>query len=143
MVGDRNNAPFAVSSKKQDTCVTPAPAGGEFGALSMSCMEIIVYRNFADDIGFRQKFATELYTDCDPAITMANSPNLTKNSKFYCAKVGFVRECVDRGIVQLIHTPGAGNPTDLLAKPTTGADFKNKRNALLNVKSNPNFTKYL
>ena len=106
-------------------------------------MDIIVYRNFAEDIGFRQTHATELYTDCDPAITMANSHHLTKNSKHYCAKVGFIRECIFRGIVQLVHTPGAGNPTDLLAKPTTGADYKTKRNQLLNVRANPNFTKYL
>ena len=141
-VGDRNNAPFSVTSRKQQTCVTLCPSGGELIALTETCKEIIVFRNFAEDIGFPQPGPTTLYSDCDPAITMATSKELTKNSKIYTAKEGFVRQCVARGLVTLTHIAGQGNPTDLLAKPTIGADFILKRNALLNVKANPDFAKY-
>jgi hypothetical protein len=142
-VGSMDNAPFAFDSKMQKTCITTAAAGGEFVVCSEACKSIIVFRNFSSDIGFRPTGPTPLHTDCDPAIKMANAFYLTKNAKSMSAKGGFIRECVARSIVELIHVPGEGNPTDLLAKPTTGADFKSKRNILMNIKSNPNYSKYL
>ena len=139
MVGDRYNAPFDTDSRRQLTCISTSPAGGEFLVLSETCQKIIIYRNFAAECFFPQRQPTNLYTDCDPAITMATSVELNPKTKIYTAKEGFIRQCVDRGIVKLHHIEGKGNPTDLLAKPTTGTDFKNKRN----IKANPEFSRYL
>ena len=137
------HAPFDFDSRRQTTCISPSPAGGEFLVLSETCQKVIIYRNFSAECGFKQRQPTDLYTDCDPAITMATSIELAPKTKIFTAKEGFIHQCVTRDIVKLHHIEGKGNPTDQLAKPTIGSDFKLKRNILLNVTANPLFVKYL
>ena len=94
MVGDRDNAPFSVTSRAQKTCIVHFPTGGELMALGETCKEICVNRNFAEDIGFPQNNPTKLSTECNSVITMGNAPELTKQHKPYAAKVGFIRQCI-------------------------------------------------
>jgi hypothetical protein len=158
-MGDFENAAF-FSKTWYLTILTNAATIAEFLGMSDVTRIINEYRNLLDWAGYPQTeptsiaflsngdpqqmpSPTELQNDCESAITMVTSEDLTKGSKHLKARENYVRQEYQFGNIDPIKVPTKDFSIDFMTKACIGSDFKSKRNQHFNVKANPNFSKNL
>jgi hypothetical protein len=111
------NAPVSVTSKKQSV-VTDSSSYAEFVQLYQATKEIVFLRDVLDEMNFKQDSPTIIYVDNAACLQVAYSERAGKSrSKHWNSKYMFVRECVEKGIIQLLHVPSEENIADIFTKP--------------------------
>lgn len=59
-----------------------------------------------------------------------NTTAKNKKCRHFMMLVNFIKEQIQHGLIKFYKVPSANNTADLLAKPTFGPDFLNKRKSL-------------
>ncbi|CAM9933680.1 unnamed protein product, partial [Heterosigma akashiwo] len=99
---------------KQDLAALSTPHA-EYVALVFTCQVILFFRDMLKEIGFEQSGPTTIFVDSLSAKYTAEG--VTKKSKFIDIKFHFIRDCVAKGLVKVIHIPSEENLADLFTKP--------------------------
>lgn len=120
-----NNA-FTWSSKKQPI-VTLSSCEAEYVAATSCVCHAIWLRSMLKELHMEQEDATEIYVDNKSAIDLAKNPVYHDRSKHINTRYHFIRECIARKDVQVIHTRSENQVADILTKPINEKDFSRQR----------------
>jgi hypothetical protein len=74
-----------------------------------------------------QEDATEIYVDNKSAIDLAKNPVYHDRSKHINTRYHFIRECVARNDVRVIHTRSEDQVADIFTKPLKEKEFSRLR----------------
>jgi transposase InsO family protein len=95
----------------------------EYVAGSMAGQEIIWMRYLFEELGFSNDKASLLFMDSNSAIQVAKNPEHQSTMKHVHRYYHWVRERVNGGEIQIIHTPGNDNVADIFTKPLHKSKF--------------------
>jgi len=132
-----DSAPFFVSSKKQKDCVAVGSMEGEYVALSSAARKVLEFRYFLADIDFPQPSVTVVNEDNMSAINLAVAPCVTRKSRHIHIRHHFIRDCVAKNLIKLVHMPTDLMLADFLTKPFGPKKFTHFRDRIFNVHSIP------
>jgi hypothetical protein len=108
--------PIAWSSKQQLT-VAASSCEAEYVACAHCAREVIWLRALFGELGFTQTDASSLLCDNKGAVACTHDPHSHSRMKHIDITEHFIRDCVNRGVIDVQHVPGIQNPADLLTKP--------------------------
>jgi hypothetical protein len=57
-----------------------------------------------------------VYTDSTSGIDQLSAYRNSVKGRYYCRDMNFLRDLIERGVIQLEHIPGEDNHSDLLTK---------------------------
>ncbi|PWA98023.1 hypothetical protein CTI12_AA024020 [Artemisia annua] len=120
-----NNA-FTWSSKKQPI-VTLSSCEAEYVATTSCVCHAIWLRSMLKELHMEQEDATEIYVDNKSAIDLAKNPVYHDRSKHINTRYHFIRECIARKDVRVIHTRSEDQVADIFTKPLNEKDFSRQR----------------
>ncbi|GKD47729.1 retrovirus-related pol polyprotein from transposon TNT 1-94 [Tanacetum coccineum] len=120
-----NNA-FTWSSKKQPI-VTLSSCEAEYIAATSCVCHAIWLRSMLKELHMEQEDATEIYVDNKSAIDLAKNPVYHDLSKHINTRYHFIRECIARKDVRVIHTSSEDQVADIFTKPLNERDFTRQR----------------
>ncbi|GJS95906.1 retrovirus-related pol polyprotein from transposon TNT 1-94 [Tanacetum coccineum] len=120
-----NNA-FTWSSKKQPI-VTLSSCEAQYIAATSCVCHAIWLRSMLKELHMEQEDATEIYVDNKSAINLAKNPVYHDRSKHINTRFHFIRECIARKDVRVIHTSSEDQVTDIFTKPLNEGDFTRQR----------------
>ena len=108
--------------KKQQT-VSTSTAEAEYVAASACCSQVIWRQYQLLDYGLRFQ-ATSIFCDNDATIRICKNPVEHSKTKHIDIKVHFIRDCYDRGLIQMEEVHTDNNVADLFTKPLARARFE-------------------
>jgi hypothetical protein len=68
-------------------------------------------------LGFRQDTPTPIYCDNQGTVICTHDPQHHSRMKHIDIRFHFVRDCVQKRLIDVMHIPGVENVADLLTKP--------------------------
>jgi hypothetical protein len=110
--------PIAWSSKQQLTVATSS-CEAEYVACAHCARQTIWLRALFAELGFPQNDASPLLCDNRGAVACSHDPHSHSRMKHIDITEHFIRDCVNRGVIDVQHIPGVENPADLLTKSLT------------------------
>jgi hypothetical protein len=108
--------PLAWSSKQQ-TLIALSSCEAEYISCTHCARQIIWLRSLFRELGFPQLHASILYCDNQGTVSCTHDPHAHSRMKHIDLRAHFIRDCVNRRIIDVHHIPGTQNPADLLTKP--------------------------
>ena len=120
-----NNA-FTWSSKKQPI-VTLSSCEAEYVAATSCVCHAIWLRSMLKELHMEQEDAYEIYVDNKSAINLAKNLVYHDRSKHINTRYHFIRECIARKDVRVIHTRSEDQVADIFTKPLNENDFSRQR----------------
>jgi hypothetical protein len=106
--------PVAWSSKQQ-AVIALSSCEAEYLSTSHGARETVWLKSLLDELGFPQT-EPPLYCDNTGTIQCAQDPHSHSKMKHIDIRHHFIRDCVNRGLIHVIHIPGIENIADLLTK---------------------------
>jgi hypothetical protein len=110
------NGPLSWSSKQQ-VVVALSSCEAEYLACSHCARQIIWLRSLFQELGFPQQFPTSLYCDNQGTVSCTHDPQSHSRMKHIDIRAHFIRDSVNKRLIDVHHIPGTENPSDLLTKP--------------------------
>ncbi|CAM9709115.1 unnamed protein product [Heterosigma akashiwo] len=95
----------------------------EYVALAFTCQVILFFRDLLKEIGFEQSGPTTIFVDNLSAQFIAEGAT-SKKCKFIEIKFHFIRDCIAKGLVRVIHISSEENLADLFTKPLGSPRFQ-------------------
>jgi Reverse transcriptase (RNA-dependent DNA polymerase). len=117
-IAEMGGGPIAWSSKQQ-AVIALSTTEAEYIATTHGAKEGIWLRSLADELKFPQPKPSPMLCDSEGAITCTRDPQHHSRMKHIDIRYHFIRDCVQKGIIEVIHIPGIDNVADLLTKPLT------------------------
>lgn len=121
-------------SKKQST-VALSSCESEYIALCAGMQECIYLKRLVEELCQVSFGAIPMNVDNQGAIDVSKNPTQSDRSKHFDIKYHFCRECVSRGVVEVIHVPTDDNVADLMTKAVSKPKLAKFRDALFGVAS--------
>jgi hypothetical protein len=109
-------APIAWSSKQQ-AIVALSSCEAEYLSCTHCARQVIWLRSLFHELGFTQPHATILYCDNQGTVACTHDPHSHSRMKHIDIRAHFIRDCVNKLLIDVHHIPGTDNPADLLTKP--------------------------
>ena len=110
------NGPLTWSSKQQ-VVVALSSCEAEYLACSHCARQVLWLHSLFHELGYPQKQPTPLYCDNQGTVTCTHDPQSHSRMKHIDIRAHFIRDSVNRRLVDVHHIPGTQNPADLLTKP--------------------------
>jgi hypothetical protein len=104
-------------SSKQQVVVALSSCEAEYISCTHCARQIIWLRSLFDELGFPQTDSSILFCDNQGTVACTHDPHSHSRMKHIDIRAHFVRDCVNRRIIDVHHIPGVQNPADLLTKP--------------------------
>nr|GEU67695.1 retrovirus-related Pol polyprotein from transposon TNT 1-94 [Tanacetum cinerariifolium] len=99
----------------------------EYIATTSCVCHAIWLRSMLKELHIEQEDATEIYVDNKSAIDLAKNPVYHDRSKHINTRYHFIRECIARKDVRVIHTSSEDQAADIFTKPLNEQDFTRQR----------------
>lgn len=103
-------------SSKQQNVVALSSCEAEYLACSHVAKEVMWLRNLLEELGFGQHDATEVYCDNNGAIASSHDPHGHTRMKHIDIRAHFIRDCVNKGYINVVRVDGKENAADILTK---------------------------
>ena len=110
------NGPLTWSSKQQ-IVVALSSCEAEYIACSHCARQVLWLRLLFHELGYAQNFPTPLYCDNQGTVACTHDPQSHSRMKHIDIRAHFIRDCVNRRLIDVHHILGIENPADLLTKP--------------------------
>ncbi|GKC24016.1 retrovirus-related pol polyprotein from transposon TNT 1-94 [Tanacetum coccineum] len=123
---DYGNNAFTWSSKKQPI-VTFSSCEAEYIAATSCVCHAIWLRSMLKDLHMEQEDAIEIYVDKKLEIDLAKNPVYHDRSKHINTRYHFIRECIVRKDVRVIHTSSEDQVAYIFTKLLNERDFTRQR----------------
>ena len=120
------NTSIAWSSKLQPT-VSLSSTEAEYRVLTDAAKDIIYYRRLLTELGLDITQPTQIYSDNESCIKLAQNPVQHSRTKHIAIQQHFIREASQTGIVQVTHVPTTLQQADFLTKPLSYHKFISNR----------------
>ena len=127
-------ATISFGSKKQPSIATSS-CHAEIIAASEAAKEAKFYREFAQELGFKQINPTILNIDNSATVNLAYNPEYHARTKHIDRRHFYVRELVEEHVLNVRYVNSADNLADFFTKPLPPKQFFLLRNKIMNVQS--------
>ena len=121
-------------SRKQKSVALSSIEAEYMSASTTSC-EAIWLRKLLVNLFRRKMEATRIMCDNQSCIKLFESPTFHDRSKHIDIRCHFVRDCVQRGVVQLRYTPTGEQLADILTKALGRTKFDYFREKMVMIKN--------
>lgn len=111
-----NGGAIAWACRKQ-SCIALSTTEAEYVALAEASQEAIWIRRLLDDFGEEQRLATTMYEDNQSCLKLIKNKRHSNRTKHIDTKYHFVRDLVEKGIINPQYCPTEDMIADLLTKP--------------------------
>ena len=99
----------------------------EYMAATEAAKQAIWLQELLSEITGRRAQRTLIRVDNKQAIALAKNPVFHRRSKHIHKRFHFIREYVERELIDVKHVPGAEQPADILTKALARIKFKEMR----------------
>lgn len=123
------DSPITWSSQKQDT-VALSSCEAEFMAGTEAARQAIWLRDLLGEIFGKSYDRTVIKIDNQSAIALSKNPVFHGRSKHIHSRYHFIRECVEREIIEVVHVPGSKQKADILTKALGRLKYKEMRDLI-------------
>ena len=113
LLGD---SPLAWSSKQQ-LVVALSSCEAEYISTTHCSCDILWFRNLFLELGYPQTNPTTLFCDNQGTVSCTHDPHGHTKMKHIAIRYHFIRDCVNKRIIDVIHIPNYSNIADLFTKP--------------------------
>ena len=120
------DTPVTWCSQKQDV-VALSSCEAEFMAATEAAKQVIWLQDLMSEITGRKVERTLIRVDNKSAIALAKNPVFHRRSKHIHKRFHFIRECVERELINVEHIPGTEQRADILTKALARIKFKEMR----------------
>jgi hypothetical protein len=110
------NGPVSWSSKQQ-VVVALSSCKAEYLACSHAAQQILWLRSLFQELLYPQQHPTPLYCDNQGTIACMHDPQSHSRMKHIDIQSHFIRDSVNKRLIDIHHIPGVENPADLFTKP--------------------------
>ncbi|KAL8107456.1 hypothetical protein AgCh_024022 [Apium graveolens] len=117
-----------VSQKQR--CVALSSCEAEFMAATAAACQAVWLRNLLGKITDLKLGVVTIYVDNRSAIDLARNPVFHGRSKHIDIRYHFIRECVERGDIEVKHVKTEEQRADILTKPMSTVKFERMRTLL-------------
>lgn len=123
------DTPISWCSQKQDV-VALSSCEAEYMAATEAAKQAIWLQELVSEITGRKIERTLVRVDNKSAIALAKNPVLHRRSKHIHKRFHFIRECVERELIDVEHIPGTEQKADILTKALAKIKFKDMRDLI-------------
>ena len=123
------DTPFFFKSVKQKR-VTMSSTDAEYEALTEAAKYIEWMRGLLEEVEIYHYTPIEVYQDNKSTIMLATGPGTFKRSKQNLVRYAYIKELIDKGVIELVWVPTDKMLADILTKVLTGAQFRSQREGL-------------
>ncbi|XP_056853152.1 secreted RxLR effector protein 161-like [Raphanus sativus] len=121
-----DDTPVSWCSQKQDV-VALSSCEAEYMAATEAAKQAIWLQELMTEITGKKNERTLVRVDNKSAIALAKNSVLHRRSKHIHKRFHFIRECVERGLIDVEHIPGTEQRADILTKALANIKFKEMR----------------
>lgn len=121
-----NGGAIMWSCKKQEI-VALSSAEAEYVALSETCKEMVWLSRVGEEFGIQRREPIRIFTDSQSAMAMITNQGFSHRTKHIDTKFHFVKDLVEKKIVELRYHPTETNVADMMTKPLGGNKIRQLR----------------
>lgn len=114
---------------RKQTCIALSTAEAEYISLGEASKEIIWMRDLLEDFDEKQTGPTTIFEDNQSCIKMVTNKKYSNRTKHIDTKFHFVKDLVEKNIIQLQYCASENMIADLLTKPLAATKLKALREA--------------
>jgi hypothetical protein len=114
-----------------DNTVSHSYMEAEIKALDLLILSIIHTRNILDFLGYTITVPTIIFCDNKSAIELCKTLKMTQKSKHIQMRINFIRECINKRIIEIVFVQSELNVADVLTKPLADVLFNQHAYKLL------------
>ena len=115
--------PITWKSKLQ-TIIAQSTTEAEYIAINIAAKEAVYIRALLEELGLYKQNKLPLYTDNNGALLLANNPIFHERTKHIAVKYHYIRDLINKGILDLIYIPTKEQKADGLTKPLDKIKFR-------------------
>jgi hypothetical protein len=104
------------SSKQQDV-VALSSCEAEYIGCTHAAKPILWFRSLAAELGFEQQHPTIMFCDNQGTVACTHDPQHHTRMKHIDLRYHFIRDCVQKGVIMVMHVPSTENVADIMTKP--------------------------
>jgi hypothetical protein len=108
---------FAVVEDVISISGTLSSCEAEYIAVTHAAKEVLWFWSLAQELGFAQEHPTPIYCDNQGTVSCTHDPQHHSRMKHIDIRFHFIRNCVQKKLINVIHIPGTENVADLLTTP--------------------------
>ncbi len=108
-------------SSKQQVVVALSSCEAEYLATTHCAKDVLWFRNFLFELGYPQPSANTLFCDNTGTVSCTHDPHGHTRMKHIDIRAHFIRNCVNKKLIDVIHIPNYSNIADLFTKPLARA----------------------
>ena len=123
------NGPISWKSKLQ-TIIAQSTTEAEYIAINASAKEAIYIKSILGELGYYKQDKFPIYSDNNGALLLAKNPVFHERTKHISVKYHYIRDLIDKGIIDLIYINTSEQKADGLTKALERVKFKGFLNYL-------------
>ena len=109
---------------KLQSIIAQSTTEAEYIAINIASKEAVYIKSLLEELGFYKQKKLPLYTDNNGALLLAKNPIFHERTKHIAVKYHYVRDLIDKGILDLIYTPTKEQKADGFTKALDKVKFK-------------------
>jgi hypothetical protein len=110
------DSPISWSSKPQ-AVVALSSCEAEYISVTHCARDVLWLRNLFAEIGYPQESPTTIFCDSPGTVACTHDPHAHSKMKHISICEHFIRDCISKGTINVVHIDGKENPVDLFTKP--------------------------
>lgn len=115
---------------RKQTTISLSSTEAEYKAMSDLCKEALWLRHVLDEIKLRPHLSIPLHVDNAGAEALSKNPQHHSRTKHIHTRFHFIRECVKKRRITVLHVSTKDMVADLLTKPLSRVAFTSQRSRL-------------
>jgi len=104
-------------SSKQQAVIALSSCEAEYLATTHCARDVLWFRNLFAELGFPQAQPTSLFCDNQGTVACTHDPHAHSKMKHISIREHFIRDCIIKHLIDVIHVSNKENIADLLTKP--------------------------
>ena len=115
--------PISWKSKLQSV-IAQSTTEAEFIAINTAAKEAVFIKQLMTELGFYNQAKFPLYTGNNGALALAKNPVFHERTKHIAVKYYYIRQLIEKGIINLVYISTKDQKSDGLTKPLDKTKFK-------------------
>jgi len=115
-----------------DHSVSHSSMEAEIKALDLLVLAVIHTRNIMEFLDYDLENPTMIFCDNQSAIELCKTLKQTNKSRHIQMRINFIRECINKRLIEIIFVPTAENVADVLTKPLPDVSFHKHIDKIMN-----------
>jgi hypothetical protein len=115
-----------------DHSVSHSSMEAEIKALDLLVLAVIHTRNIMEFLDYDIESPTMIFCDNQSAIELCKTLKQTNKSRHIQMRINFIRECINKRLIELIFVPTDENVADVLTKPLSDVPFNKHIDKIMN-----------